>query len=167
VGGKDDAVKNIELKVHPLAVELSGQTTPINANYARISASHWVAATVLKGTQGLRKLAGLDGSSDGYVDDAAVVALRARVKLTGDAALGRDEARGTLTLNDGRVIESHIEHCRGSLARPMTDEELSEKFLPQALMMLKPEAAQEALRQSWNLHELSDVGAFAGRLLGG
>jgi 2-methylcitrate dehydratase PrpD len=166
VAGRGDAVKSIELKVHPLAVELSGQTTPINANYARISASHWVAATVLKGTQGLRKLAGLDGSTDGYVDDAAVVSLRGRVKLIGDPGLGRDEAHGMMTLADGRVLEAHIEHCRGSLARPMTDDELSEKFMPQALMVLQPGAAKEALEQSWRMYEMPDVGAFAGRLLG-
>ncbi len=167
VAGRSEAVKSIELLVHPLAVELSGKTAPINANYARISASHWVAATVLKGTQSLRKLAGLDGSSDGYVDDAAVVALRGKVMLIGDASLGRDEARGTLTFIDGRVIEAHVKHCRGSLARPMTDEELSEKFMPQALMVLTPAAAQAALEQSWQMYEMPDVGEFAGRLLGG
>lgn len=167
VAGDGEAVRRIEVTVHPLAVELSGKTAPSNANYARISASHWVAATILKGTQGLRKLAGLDGSSDGYVDDAAVVSLRGKVTLKGDPGLGRDEARGRLTLVDGRVIEAHVEHCRGSLARPMSNAELSEKFMPQALMVLEPAAAQELLEQAWRLGEAVDVGALLPRFLGG
>ena len=158
--GKGDAIRSIELRVHPLAVELSGKTAPINANYARISASHWVAATVLKGTQGLRKLAGLDGSSDGYVDNAEVVALRQKVKLIGDPTLGRDEARGAMKLSDGRVVVAHIQHCRGSLARPMTDEELGEKFMAQAGTLIPVQRAQALLQESRRLYEVPDVGAF-------
>ena len=158
--GKGNAIKSIELRVHPLAVELSGKSAPINANYARISASHWVAATVLKGTQGLRRLAGLDGSSDGYVDDAEVVALRQKVKLIGDPTLGRDEARGAMKLSDGRVVVAHIQHCRGSLARPMTDEELGEKFMAQAGTLIPVQRAQALLQESRRLYEVPDVGAF-------
>ncbi len=163
VAGSADSVRCVELVLHPLAVELSGRTAPVHANEARISASHWAAATMLYGKASLRKTAGLDADSDGYVLDAAVVALRGKINLRGDPALGRDEARAVLEFEGGRKVEAHVKHCRGSLARPMTNDELSEKFRDQALGVLPAASVEELMAQCWRLDALENVGAMIRR----
>jgi hypothetical protein len=63
------------------------------------------------------------------------------VTLTADEAVGRDQARVIVTTAAGERREAWVEHARGSLARPMNDSELREKFDTQAIPVIGPEAA--------------------------
>jgi hypothetical protein len=50
-----------------------------------------------------------------------------------------------------------VPHARGSLARPMTDLELDEKFLAQARTRLADDASRELLRRCRDVAALDDV----------
>ena len=78
-----------------------------------------------------------------------------------DASVGRDGAVVRLELADGRVLETRVEHCIGSLARPMSDAELEAKFMGQALQVLPDAAARALMRLCWRLEALEDAAEVA------
>jgi hypothetical protein len=60
-------------------------------------------------------------------------------------------------MRDGTVFTVTIEHGVGSLIKPMSDDELSAKFLAQARGVLSDAKAQELLATSWNVAALENV----------
>ncbi|HEY3600126.1 MAG TPA: MmgE/PrpD family protein, partial [Paraburkholderia sp.] len=65
-------------------------------------------------------------------DDARVVlddvrAVRAKTTLAPDPSVNRDEVFIEAQLKNGAIVQHHVEHARGSLARPLTDDELMNK----------------------------------------
>jgi hypothetical protein len=60
-------------------------------------------------------------------------------------------------LKDGRQPTSHVRQCRGSLARPMTEDELQRKFLAQASRTIPAAQAETLAALCWNLPKLADV----------
>jgi 2-methylcitrate dehydratase PrpD len=93
--------------------------------------------------------------------------MRRRVRLTQDDALASDAATVSLVLRDGRVVTTHVEHCRGSQARPMSDAELSEKFLGQVAIGYRADHSEALLAEAWRIHEMVTVGAFIRRWFDG
>jgi 2-methylcitrate dehydratase PrpD len=110
-----------ELRCHPLVPELTGNVEPRNGLQARFSTVHGVATGLLDGHVGLPQ----------YSDDRAVAPdvarLRRAITVLPDEGCRRDEATLTVRLADGTTLRSHVDHARGSLARPLTGEELADK----------------------------------------
>jgi 2-methylcitrate dehydratase PrpD len=136
--------------VHPLCLTLCDRPTPANGHEAKVSLRHWAAALVGRSV-------GLAEGADDCVRDPAVRAVRARIEATPDASVGRDGVVVRLELVDDRVLEKRVEHCLGSLARPMTDAELEAKFMGQALPVLSEAAARALMHLCWRLEALDDV----------
>jgi len=120
--GAPVAIARIDVHCHPLVPELMGNPQPTDALEARFSAIHGVAAALCDGRVGLAQY------ETERVRRDDVRALRAKTALRPDGAIARDEARIELLLADGTRHEEHVLHARGSLARPLTDDELFEKF---------------------------------------
>jgi hypothetical protein len=57
-----------------------------------------------------------------------VLALRARVTAEADASIPADAAVVSLRTASGEMRSAHIAHARGSIARPLSDRELEDKF---------------------------------------
>lgn len=93
--------------------------------------------------------------------DPQVIALRQRVEATPDETVGRDGAITRLDLHDGTVLEQRVEHCIGSLDRPMTNNELEGKFLGQAVEVLPEANARHLMALCWRLPELDNVAEIA------
>lgn len=146
------AIERVELTVEPLTLTLCDRPDPENAMQAVVSLYHWAAAALM------HRRAGLDEGTDAMVRDPDMIALRRRIVAVPDATLGRDEARATVILKNSSRISSHVVHCRGSLARPMTEAELQEKFLAQAARTISPAKTARLAALCWNLPELGDVG---------
>jgi aconitate decarboxylase len=70
--------------------------------------------------------------------DSRVVAVRERIQVEVDAGMRPDERCIEVRLGnvDGDVRTVHVEHAVGSLERPMTDVQLTEKFVDQCLPVL-------------------------------
>ena len=114
-------IESITLRCHPLVPELMGNPQPKDGLQARFSAIHGVAAALCD------KRVGLAQYEDARVVQGDVRRVRALTTLAPDAAVNRDEVFIRATLKGGAVVEHHVEHARGSLARPLTDDELMEK----------------------------------------
>ncbi|MET0134017.1 MAG: MmgE/PrpD family protein [Kibdelosporangium sp.] len=113
-------IESVRYRCHPLVPELMGNPSPQDGLQARFSAIHGAAVGLRYGR------AGLDEYTDIAAIDTDLAGLRARITLVPDPALGRDEAELSIELA-GRSLRSHVEHARGSLARPLTDADLQDK----------------------------------------
>lgn len=142
----------VSLRVHPLALELCGRRQPKNPVEAQISLFHWGAACLVQRSAGHAQL------RQECIDDAVVAGLRTRISAIADPALGRDEAFAEVTLANGATLRSHVAHARGSVARPMTDEELDAKFDAQASEVLSNPARNRLLHLCRNVAGLRNVG---------
>ena len=116
-----DSIEAITLRCHPLVPELMGNPQPKDGLQARFSAIHGVAAALCDRQVGLAQY------EDARVVQDDVKAIRSRTTLTPDASVNRDEVFIEARLRDGSVLKHHVEHARGSLARPLTDDELMDK----------------------------------------
>jgi aconitate decarboxylase len=63
----------------------------------------------------------------------------------------------TIHFAGGGKLEKHIQHAVGSLEVPMTDEQLSEKFIDQSALVLGKEGAQKASEAAWKIAETTNV----------
>jgi len=116
-----DLIESVTLRCHPLVPELMGNPQPGDGLQARFSAIHGVAAALCD------KRVGLAQYEDRRVVQEDVKSVRAKTRLAPDATVQRDEAFIEARLKDGSTVKAHVEHARGSLARPLTDAELLDK----------------------------------------
>jgi 2-methylcitrate dehydratase PrpD len=151
--GASEKIEDVKLTVHPLALDLTGRRLPASPVEAQISLFHWAAASLLQREAGLAQL------QQSCIDDPSVSALRARIQASADATLNRDEAILEVRLSDGKTLRSHVKHARGSVMRPMTDHELSDKFQAQARTVLSDSKVQQLHKLCFDLAELQDVGS--------
>ncbi|MEO3753085.1 MmgE/PrpD family protein, partial [Streptomyces sp. B6B3] len=119
--GGPDAVRAIRLVCHPLVPELTGNVQPVDGLQARFSTAHGVAAGLLLGPVDLA------GYATGFVVSEPARRLRSLVAFAPREACDRDAARIEIALADGGVLAHDVAHARGSLARPLTDAELTAK----------------------------------------
>ena len=92
-----------------------------NDRDARVSIHHCAAVSLLFGAAGLREF------SDVIVHDPAVVALRGLTQARLDAASPRGAATVEVRTRDGRTLKSTVLHARGSIERPLSDDEIAAK----------------------------------------
>ncbi len=150
-----DAIEAIELTVSPLVPRLTGKAEPQTGLEGKFSVYHAVSAAIVHGAAGEAQF------SDACVRDPRVVALRKRVSLREDAAIGRTEARVTIRARDGRSFTRHIEHALGTLARPMSDADLEEKFRALAQELMPATQIAEIIGLCWQVAALDDAGSIA------
>ena len=115
------SIETITLRCHPLVPELMGNPQPKDGLQARFSAIHGVAAALCDRQVGLAQY------EDARVVQDDVKAVRAKTTLAPDASVNRDEVFIEARLTNGAVVSHHVEHARGSLARPLSDDELMDK----------------------------------------
>jgi 2-methylcitrate dehydratase PrpD len=147
-----EQVERIDLRVCYLVPELMGRPDPATGLQAKFSFQHCAAAALVDG-------AGHDAQfEDARVLDATIAAVRSRVHAEVDRALPEHEAHVSITLTDGRVLQTHVEHASGSPENPLTDEALSAKFRAITAPVIGDEATEALHEAVWTLDEAQDVG---------
>ncbi|MFM7532727.1 MAG: MmgE/PrpD family protein [Rubrivivax sp.] len=153
-GVRAEAVERIELKVHPLVLELCGKAEPADGLSAKFSIYHACAVGLLYGQAGEGEFA------DAVVNDPQVVALRRKVRATVDPTIHEDQADVRAVLRDGSERHLFIEHAIGSVARPMSDAALEAKFHGQADAVLGKMQVQALIAACWALGGAAGVDAL-------
>ncbi|OZJ05381.1 hypothetical protein BZG36_01975 [Bifiguratus adelaidae] len=149
-------VEDIQAKVHPLVLELTGKRQPQDGLQGKFSVYHSGAVGLVYAKAGVAQYA------DSAVKDALVVNIRDKMQATADSNLRADEAILTVTVKGGRQFEKHIHHAVGSLEVPMTNEQLEEKFKDQAMLVLgDAKVVDRASVACWNLESAQDVAEIA------
>lgn len=139
-------IARIELKVHPDALNLCWRKLPENVLDAQVSLYHWVAACLVFGR------AGVPEGELASVMHPDVRALQQRAQAQPDASMGSNQAVVVVHLRSGKVLEYQTEDVTGSVTNPMTDEQLSEKFLSLVSPVLGRRRAQVLLDKCLNMH---------------
>jgi len=147
-------VERIELRVHPLVLELTGKRTPRTGLEGKFSVYHGCAAGLIFGRAGEAEYA------DDIVTRADVVGLRDKVVATVDDAIREEQADVTAILRDGRRVHVFVEHAIGSLERPMTDAMLASKFHALADPVLGAERSARLIATAGALAGQADVQAI-------
>ena len=150
--GPNDKLAQVTLKVHPLALKLTGVRAPRTTLESHVSLYHWAAAALMRGAAGVPEM------WQDCIDDPGIVALRDSIEAIPDQAIGRGEAIVEVKLTDGRTLSSHVLNARGSATRPMTDDELDAKFRAQASLVLSTDKVEKLLLLCRGVALLQDVG---------
>lgn len=149
---KPDRIQAVDLKVHPLVLNLTGKTDPHTGLEGKFSIYHAVAAALVTGRGGEQAF------SDRTVNDPVVVALRKRVTATVDPAIKPDQVDMLVTLTDGQKLHLFIEHAVGSQDKPMTDAQLEDKFTGLAEEILPAKQTRRLIDLCWGVWGLTDAG---------
>jgi 2-methylcitrate dehydratase PrpD len=148
-------IEAVELTVSPLVLRLTGNREPQTGLEGKFSVYHAVAAAIVHGAAGEAQF------SASCVRDPAVIAVRRRVSAREDPAIGRTEARVTIRTRDGRRLDRHVEHALGTLARPMSDADLEQKFRGLTAGTLPAGRIEKSIELCWRMSSLDHASALA------
>ncbi len=151
---KPRTIAAVGLSVHPLVMQMAGRREPQTGLEGKLSVYHSAAVALIDGAASVRQF------QDDRVVSPRVIELRARVEVIADPTLAKEEARVKITARDGGRFECHVRHALGSLERPMSDADLSDKFRALATEVLATDQAERLLALAWNIRALGDVGAL-------
>ena len=157
VSGRIDPaeITAITLRCHPLVPELMGTLHPADGLRSRFSARHGVAVGLRFGRAGLTEF------SDAAATAPEVARLRGLITLDPDPGVARDAAVLRIETRSADPVEIRTEHTRGSIARPLTDDELQDKV--QALVTpVLGDGAADRIREA--VDGLPGVGDVSGLL---
>lgn len=155
-----DRIDRVELKVHPLVMQLTSKTSPQTGLEGKFSIYHAASVALAEGA------GGIDQFSDRAVRDRTISSLRERVSTVVDSSLHEDQVRITLTTKDGRKIEKFVEHAVGSIQNPMTDKDLETKFTGLANGVLSAGRQRQLMDLCWKVESLPAVSAIARAAVG-
>ncbi len=156
-GVKAEDVERVELKVHSLVLELTGNKEPRDGLQGKFSVYHGFAAGLIFGR----------ASEPEYEDEIVrrddVTALRRKVVATVDDSIDEASADVTAILKDGRKVHVFVEHAVGSLERPLSDKELEAKFHSMSDEVIGKAQSDALVEACWSLGSAKDVRAIAER----
>lgn len=148
-------IERVDLNVAPLVMELTGKTDPRTGLEGKFSVFHAAAAAIVHGAAGEAQF------SDACVREAVVADLRSKVHVAADVSLLWTQARVSIRLKDGRVLDREVLHPLGSLERPMSDVDLEAKFRSLAGDVLDSGRCERLQELCWSLTSLPDAGDIA------
>jgi 2-methylcitrate dehydratase PrpD len=86
-----------------------------------------------------------------------VLALRGKIEVIVDEAFAKDEAKATLVTASGERIETHVPHASGTVANPMSDGAIENKFFANTSQVVGADRARQIAATVWKLETLGDV----------
>jgi 2-methylcitrate dehydratase PrpD len=152
-------IARVELDLNPLAAKLTDLMDPKDRGQALVSLQHWTAATLIG------KAAGVAQVSDAALRDPAIRALRHKVSYHNVESVGREAAHVRVLLDDGVKLEAQVAHCRGSIERPLTDDDITVKTRAQLQTVYASADSERILAQSWQIEGSANVAEFCKTLV--
>ena len=143
-----DQIERVDLKVHPLVLELTGKKNIHEGLEGKFSIYHAVAVALVEGAGGEKQF------SDRAVNDPTIVALRAKVNPVITPGIDPAQVDMTIVLKDGRELHRTIEHAIGSVEKPMTDQQLETKFTDLADGIIPAPMIRRVMDACWNVESL-------------
>ncbi|MHB1162417.1 MAG: MmgE/PrpD family protein, partial [Chloroflexota bacterium] len=153
-GLQPSEVREVETRVHPLVLELTGKQQPRTGLEGKFSIYFCAAIALIEGNARQGQF------TDEKVNRADVVALRKRVRAVVEPGLRENQAVVTVRTHDGRELVERVEAASGTPGNPVSDEELEEKFMELVAPILPRERAErlvERVRQLERLEGLSQL----------
>jgi len=150
-----DMIDRIEVSVHPRVMLVTAIKDPKTGLEAKFSVYHAAAVALVDGAAGEQQF------SDESVRVPAIMELRKRVVPTVDPTIGKEQARVTILLKNGKQLALFVEHAVGSVENPMSDRQLEDKFGGLADGILPAGQTRELIDLCWRTDTLADAGDIA------
>ena len=144
-------VREIELCVHPLVLELTGKREPRTGLEGKFSIYFCAAIALIEGNARQSQF------TDEKVARDDVVALMERVHPRVDVGLREGQAVVTIRTTDGRELVERVEAAAGTPGNPLSEEELVGKFMDLVLPILPREKAEQLVEEVWHLEKADDM----------
>lgn len=151
-----DAIESIELTGDPLLRQRTDRPGIKTGRESQVSAQHAVPVALLRGR------AGLEAFSDDAVSDPKLRALGSLLRFHDDEAYSIDSAKVVLRFRDQTFDQEHVQAARGSLQRPLTDDELEAKLRDLCRYGRSGCDAGRLVDAVWNMEDAADMGRLAG-----
>ena len=148
-GLEPQAIERIEADVHEMSAKMIGKCEVETTLDAQMSLAYTLAVFSFAGCLTLAEF------EFEKLTDPAVTELSRRVQIMRTGEDAENELR--VYLLDGRVVRRRLSPEKGSLERPMSDEDLSRKFTELAAPVLGSADASSVADMVWALDELESV----------
>jgi 2-methylcitrate dehydratase PrpD len=147
------SIQEIRIMGNPLLKQRTDRPSIENGRQSQVSGQHAVAVALHFGQAGLKEF------SDEIVKNEKIQAFYSKVSFTDDIAIAVDGVKIQLICND-KVIEKQIEHAKGSVSRPLSDQDLENKLKDQIAHHQLKLDAEKIINLIWSIDQLSDVGVL-------
>ena len=147
-----ESITSVRVRVAPLVLDLCNKSTLNRALESKYSIYHAAAIGLVRGKGGLQEF------TEEAIRDASLARIRALTTAVADPAITEDQVHIEVTLSDGRKLTKFVEQSLGNVYRPLSDEQLAEKFLDQAVLALPKSRVEDLIADCRRLDELEDVG---------
>ncbi len=151
------AVSDVELRVNPLVLSITGVVDPSTGLQSKFSTVHSAAVALIDGAAGVAQY------SDARAADPHVATLRRKVRAVADETLRKDEAYAAVTIGNKRH-DFHVAHASGTADNPMSDAAIEAKFTANATPVIGRERAERARDFVLALETRPDVAELAALL---
>lgn len=149
------AVTGVRLRVAPLVLDLCNKRTLNRALESKYSIYHAAAIGLARGKGGLQEF------TDEAIRDPVLRRLRDVTTAEADPSITEDQAHIEVTLADGTTLNHFVEASLGNVRRPLSDEQLIDKFRDQAVVALPPAQVDAVIAQCRQIDSLADAGDVA------
>jgi 2-methylcitrate dehydratase PrpD len=162
---RPEQIDRIDVGVNSHVPNALIHTHPTTALEGKFSLQFQMAIGVLE------RRAGIAQFVDEKVRDSRTRELMERVYVYVDPEI---EARGynemrmkvKITLKDGRVLSGYADKAKGHPKKPMSREDLREKFMDCAALVMPSDRAEAALARLWAIRDVGRVGELTSMLTG-
>ncbi len=146
-----EAIKSVRVRVAPLVLDLCNKRDLRRGLESKYSIYHSAAIGLVRGKAGIGEF------SDEAVNDAHLTKVRECVVAVGDPSITEDQSHIEVELRDGRKISRFVEQSLGNIHRPLSDDQLEDKFRDQSLPILTEAQVNKVIELCWRLDELTDA----------
>lgn len=150
-GVQPGQVEEIETRVHPLVLELTGKREPRTGLEGKFSIYFCAAIALIEGNARQSQF------TDEKVNREDIRSLMGRVRVVPEPGIRESQAVVTIRTADGPALVERVEAATGTPANPLSDDELVEKFMDLVAPVLPRRRAQQLVEQVWELDRLNDV----------
>jgi 2-methylcitrate dehydratase PrpD len=144
-------IRSVRVRVAPLVIELCNKRDITQGLDSKYSIYHSAALGLVRGKAGLQEY------TDEAVNDPKIKRVRECVTAVSDPAITEDQSHIEVELVDGRKITRFVEQSIGNLKRPLTDQQLEDKFRDQALLILPAAQVEKVIGLCWRIDKLDRV----------
>jgi aconitate decarboxylase len=149
-GKSVDDIESVRLVVHRLVLELTGKKKPKDGLEGKFSVYHGAAIGVVIGKVSPAEF------EDSLVQDPRIVRIRDKVEAV-VKDIPPESCHGWVRLVDGEEFKKEIEYAIGSIRKPVTDEQLTTKFLDQTSKAVGEESATRTSNSLWTLADMVEI----------
>ncbi len=145
-------IRAVRVRVAPLVLDLCNKRDLRRALQSKYSIYHAAAIGLVRGKGGLQEFT-LEA-----VQDPTIARVRDLVTATADPGVTEDQVAIEVDLATGETLSQFVEQSLGNIHRPLSNQQLEDKFRDQAVLALPPAQVESLIESCRTLVQLDDVG---------